>query len=552
MQTDIDPDALYRRYQELQRYVGWTDANARRVNAIGPLLEPCVAPLIDDFYAEIERHPDARKVITGGAVQIERLKGTLRAWIRELFVGNYDSAYVVRRWKVGRRHVEIGLDQVYTNVALSRLRSGLVHALQERWSGDPQSFTETLQSLNTLLDLDLVIIEDAYQSEFVARKQRSERQRRVTDVRTLLDVTPIGIAIAEDPQCRSIRVNRSFARLLRIDPEANVSLARLYREPRPFRILRDGREVPAGELPIQLAAARGAEVRDAEMDIVFPDGAIVNLFGHAAPLLDERGQSRGAVGAFLDVTERKSAQQRLLQTERLAAIGQMVTGLAHESGNALARSRACLEMLALEVEDRSEAVDLVSRTMLAQDHLQQLYEEVRGYAAPLRLEREMLNLRDTWRQAWATLDLQRRGRDATLSEVTDGFDLHCPIDLFRMQQVFRNILDNALAACRDPVRITISCSEAFLTGQPALRIGVRDNGPGLTPEQCQRIFEPFFTTKTKGTGLGMAIAKRIVEAHGGNLAIGAPSPLPLSPAAGERGRGEGGAEILITLRREGP
>ena len=91
-----------------------------------PLLEPCFAALIDDFYDEIERHPDARKVITGGPAQIERLKGTLLAWLRDLLSGRYDSDYVARRWRVGWRHVEIGLDQVYTNVALSRLRSGLL------------------------------------------------------------------------------------------------------------------------------------------------------------------------------------------------------------------------------------------------------------------------------------------------------------------------------------------------------------------------------------------------------------------------------------------
>ena len=536
MNTDIDPAALHRRYQELQAYVGWNDADGRRVQAVGPLLESSFVGLIDDFYAEIERHPEARKVITGGAAQIERLKGTLRDWVRQFFSGRYDSAYVLRRWKVGRRHVEIGLDQVYTNVALSRLRSGLTHALQERWPGDPQSLTATLRSFNTLLDLDLAIIEDAYQSEFVALKQRSERHRRVTDMRTLLDVTPIGITIAEDPECRSIRVNRSFAHLLRIDPDANLSLALLNREPPLFRILRDGKELPPGELPIQFAAARGIEVRDAEIDLVFPDGKVVNLFGHAAPLLDEQGRSRGAVGAFLDITERKNAQERLLQSERLAAIGQMVTGLAHESGNALARSRACLEMLALEVEDRPEAVDLVSRTLLAQDHLQQLYEEVRGYASPLRLEREKLNLQATWRQVWATLELLRRGRHVSLGEETDGINLDCTFDLFRIQQVFRNILENALAACSDPVEITISCSEATLSGQPALRIAVRDNGPGLSLEQRQRIFDPFFTTKTKGTGLGMAIAKRIVEAHGGQIAVGA----GLGPSA----------EILIILPRE--
>ena len=77
----------------------------------------------------------------------------------------------------------------------------------------------------------------------------------------------------------------------------------------------------------------------------------------------------------------------------------MVTGLAHESGNALARSQACLEMLALEVEDRPDVLDLVGRIQRAQDHLRQLYEEVRGYAAPLKPEREELDLRATWRQA---------------------------------------------------------------------------------------------------------------------------------------------------------
>jgi signal transduction histidine kinase len=106
-----------------------------------------------------------------------------------------------------------------------------------------------------------------------------------------------------------------------------------------------------------------------------------------------------------------------------------------------------------------------------------------------------------------------------------------------LQQVFRNVLENALAACKDPVEITIVCATTTWHGKPALRIAVRDNGPGLNAEQCQRIFEPFFTTKTKGTGLGMAIAKRIVEAHGGSIAVGA--------------GGLGGAEILISLPREG-
>ena len=89
-------------------------------------------------------------------------------WLRELFAGNYDEAYVLRRWRVGCRHVEIGLDQVFTNVALSRLRTGLIGALGSSWPGDRNGMVAAIQSLNKLLDLDLAKIEDAYQAEHLA------------------------------------------------------------------------------------------------------------------------------------------------------------------------------------------------------------------------------------------------------------------------------------------------------------------------------------------------------------------------------------------------
>jgi signal transduction histidine kinase len=178
----MDPAELYRRYQELQEYVGWTPEDAGRVNAVAELLRPYLPPLIDDFYDEIQRHPDAVKVITGGAQQIARLKGTLNVWIRDLLTGPYDQDYVTRRWRVGWRHVEIGLDQVYTNVALSRLRRGLLRTLAEHWPGNLHDSLATRQSLNTLLDLDLAIIEDAYQAEYTARQQRSERLAAIGQV----------------------------------------------------------------------------------------------------------------------------------------------------------------------------------------------------------------------------------------------------------------------------------------------------------------------------------------------------------------------------------
>jgi signal transduction histidine kinase len=168
-------DERFARYQELQGYVGWTEEDCQRIRAAGPLIERGIAALVADFYEEIQRHPEAAKVITGGAAQIERLKGTLTVWIHDLFTGPYDKEYVARRWRVGWRHVEIGLDQVYTNVALSRLRRGMLRTLQENWTGDFTELIAVRQSINTLLDLDLAIIEDAYQAEHQRRQQRVER-----------------------------------------------------------------------------------------------------------------------------------------------------------------------------------------------------------------------------------------------------------------------------------------------------------------------------------------------------------------------------------------
>jgi truncated hemoglobin YjbI len=117
-----------------------------------------------DFYAEVARHPEAHKVFTGGQAQVDRLKGALLAWLRDLLTGPYDRDYIVRRWRVGARHVEIGLDQVYTNAALSRIRDGLMRQLGESWPGDRDGLVAAIRSLNKLLDLDLAKIDDAYQS----------------------------------------------------------------------------------------------------------------------------------------------------------------------------------------------------------------------------------------------------------------------------------------------------------------------------------------------------------------------------------------------------
>lgn len=228
-------------------------------------------------------------------------------------------------------------------------------------------------------------------------------------------------------------------------------------------------------------------------------------------------------GIVHDITEQRDAQRRLVQSERLAALGEAIARLAHESRNALQRIQIAVETARihglgnLPLEHQLDAIER------ANDSLNALLEELRNYAAPLHLERKSTPLSSVWREAWSEVSHHRTDRVAQLEEANPS-DPACNVDRFRLAQVFRNLFENSLAACDDPTLISIRVHPAQLSQQEAWSVTIEDNGPGLSDEQADRVFEPFYTTKARGTGLGMAIARRIVEAHGGLLQV-APSQL---------------------------
>ena len=233
-------------------------------------------------------------------------------------------------------------------------------------------------------------------------------------------------------------------------------------------------------------------------------------------------------GILRDMTQRnrveadlKDAEQKIIQSERLAAIGQMMTGIAHESRNALQRSRACLDMLELDLESHDEQKDLVQRTRCALLELQTLYEEVRNYAAPIVLEKSVENLDELCTEVWGKI-LEERGAIPIAMEIKAVDSVPCKVDKYRLSQVIRNVFENSIAVSLPGSRITAVFLKPMDLGRDAVQLRIIDEGPGLNDVQRERIFEPFYTTKTKGTGLGMAICQRIIDAHGGTISIGNP------------------------------
>src|SRR5690606_14829823 len=158
-------------------------------------------------------------------------------------------------------------------------------------------------------------IAERKRAEAEVERLNRDLRHRLAEVQGLLDVSPVGLAVAQDPACRDITANPAFARMLGIPPDRNVSKSAEGGDRLPFRVLKGGREVPPEELPMQYAARHGVEVREAEYEIVRDDGEVLTLLEYASPLRDDAGRVRGVLGAFVDITTLKRTEQALRQSE---------------------------------------------------------------------------------------------------------------------------------------------------------------------------------------------------------------------------------------------
>ncbi|NLG97810.1 MAG: PAS domain-containing protein [Chloroflexi bacterium] len=148
------------------------------------------------------------------------------------------------------------------------------------------------------------------------RRSEAHERARAEELEVLMDAVPAAVWIAHDPQCHSITGNRAAYELHDMPPGVNPTQTPAGGLPDfPFRTLKDGVEVPPGELPMQVSAREGIELKDIELTIVLQNGMAHHLYGNVSPLLDERGNPRGSVGAFLDISKLVQVEQSLRQSE---------------------------------------------------------------------------------------------------------------------------------------------------------------------------------------------------------------------------------------------
>ncbi|WP_309120900.1 PAS domain S-box protein [Paenibacillus sp.] len=247
-----------------------------------------------------------------------------------------------------------------------------------------------------------------------------------------------------------------------------------------------------------------------ERQIICCDGSVISVEISSIRIDHYNGKSV-TLSVMRDLTERKEAEELLIRSEKLSVIGQLAAGVAHEIRNPLTSLRGFTQLLRRELDP---ARFYYIETMLSElDRMTYIVNDFMSLSKPQLVAYRNHDLADTLRAVLLVIE-----SEALLHNITVHWDhrgglppVRC--DEHRMKQVFLNVLKNAIDAMPDGGAIHLKMEAV----DDELLVRIRDEGPGMPKELIDRIGDPFFTTKSDGTGLGLMICHRIVEAHRGSI-----------------------------------
>jgi two-component system nitrogen regulation sensor histidine kinase GlnL len=242
-----------------------------------------------------------------------------------------------------------------------------------------------------------------------------------------------------------------------------------------------------------------------------------------APVVDGGGAVRGAVLVLHDMTLQRTLEATTRRAERLAGLGTVASGLAHEIRNPLGGIKGAAQLLrgALTDPELIRCTDIIVREV---ERLDGLVEQLRELSVPPRLQLEPINIH---RILTDVLSLQQRAPAWGRIALTTAFDPSLPTvlgDPAQLTQVFLNLVKNSVEALggRGALVVSTRIETRYRIQRGAARgrflsVQIEDDGPGISEADQAQLFSPFFTTKLRGTGLGLAVCHRIVSEHGGTI-----------------------------------
>jgi signal transduction histidine kinase/ActR/RegA family two-component response regulator len=373
-------------------------------------------------------------------------------------------------------------------------------------------------------------------NEALARAEEAEDGQRILDA--LMTYLPEGITIAEGPDV-TIRMTSRYGRRMIARRQEDVEDIPAREQGERWNLLRpDGGAVEANQLPLSRAARRGEVVTNEELMLQQPDGTTIPVSCNSGPILDRQGRIVGAVMAWRDISDRKQAEQALLEADRRK--DEFLAMLAHELRNPLSPLVNAAQILKRAADDpqlATEAIQVIERQVW---HMVRLIDDLldvsRITRGKIRLQKEHVELSMVIDSA---VSANRQRMDAMghkFSVTYPRTPIHLDADPTRVIQILSNLLRNA--AKYTPRGGEVSLSAGMEGGQALIR--VRDSGVGIEPGALPGLFRMFVQLETpvdgtrEGLGVGLALARSLAQMHGGTV------------EAHSEGRGRG-SEFVVRL-----
>jgi two-component system sensor histidine kinase HydH len=253
-----------------------------------------------------------------------------------------------------------------------------------------------------------------------------------------------------------------------------------------------------------------------ELECPLEDGRTLPLETLATTLDSEEGTSPGSILLFRDITEMRQLKEEVARSQRLASLGSLAAGVAHEIRNPLSSIKGFATYFRERYRDVPEDSGTADIMIQEVDRLNRVITQLLEFARPMTLQRVPVSVAEAAERAVRVIAAQAREKNIAI-EIKISADLPAiKADPDRLQQVFLNLYLNALAAMeKGGVLTTMAATDPDGTVQ----VRIADTGTGIPADDLERVFDPYYTTKPSGTGLGLAIVHKIVEAHGGDIRL---------------------------------
>jgi len=413
------------------------------------------------------------------------------------------------------------LPMVFVLRLLARSIAGPLSALAKTFENRPEETIPEVTVLNRedeIGNLTRVMSKMGQQlRDHVGRIKRSEAELRTLNhelstseskYRGIVDNAPFGIFTATGDQI--IFCNRHNWILAGHDPDIDLRPEAMWEAVHP-----DDRDQV---LQSFIESTRQHRPFEQIFKFLHHDGAVRKILSRAVPIEDQGDGNFLYQGFNVDISALEQLREKLNRSERLATLGQVAAGIAHEIRNPLVGIGSTASLLIEELNQDDQHIPDLKTILNETRRLDRIVNQIVDYARPRTVVWVSFSLKELAKETLAILNNPLQEKNIHVDWNVQDSNEPVWADRDQIKQVLLNIFQNAIEAMANDGILTISEKKEKREGEPGVSLSITDNGKGITPADLSHIFEPFFTTgKLRGTGLGLAICQNILEGHGGKI-----------------------------------